>query len=174
MNRLLFRVIYYPTMAFLKLVDMVYKKGYRRWSYKFLRFCGVKFTGTPNYISSDVYVDACELITLGQDCVISKKVVLLTHDYSLTTGMKAIGKLFDKDKQIIGEIKVGDNVFIGLGAMLLPGTTIGDNCIIGAGSVVKGLIPDNSVVVGNPAKVVCSIQDYASKKVASWDKLNVR
>ncbi len=49
--------------------------------------------------------------------------------------------------------------------MLLPGASIGDNVIIGAGSVVSGQIPPNSVAAGNPAKVLCSIQDYYFKKM---------
>ena len=49
---------------------------------------------------------------------------------------------------------LGKDSFIGAGAILLPGTTIGCNCIIGAGAVVKGLVPDYSIVAGNPAKVI--------------------
>ena len=58
---------------------------------------------------------------------------------------------------VFGRIKIGDNVFIGNNCTLLPNTTVGDNCIIGAGSVVRGKFPDNSVIVGNPAKVVLSM-----------------
>ena len=51
-------------------------------------------------------------------------------------------------------ISVGNNVWIGAGVSVLPGVTIGDNCVIGAGSVVARNIPDNSVAVGNPCKVI--------------------
>lgn len=54
-------------------------------------------------------------------------------------------------------ITVGDNVWIGGSVTVLPGVTIGNNCVIGAGSVVTRSIPDNSVAVGNPCKVIKSI-----------------
>ena len=57
-------------------------------------------------------------------------------------------------------ICVGDNVYIGMGAFVMPGVTIGNNCCIGAGAVVTHDIPDGSVAVGIPAKVIKSIQDY--------------
>lgn len=58
----------------------------------------------------------------------------------------------------IAYVKIGDNTFVGAGAIILPKTTIGNFCIIGAGAVVKGNIPDYSVVVGNPAKIIKSIK----------------
>ena len=62
-----------------------------------------------------------------------------------------------------GKIKIGDNVFIGMNSLILPGTTIGNNVIIGAGSVVRGKIPDNSIYSGNPAVFVANIRDHAEK-----------
>jgi serine acetyltransferase len=49
---------------------------------------------------------------------------------------------------------VGDNVFFGVECIVLPNSRIGSNCIIGAGTLVRGEIPDNSVVMGNPGQVV--------------------
>ena len=57
-------------------------------------------------------------------------------------------------------IKVGDNVWIGGNVVVLPGVTIGNNCVIGAGSVVVKDIPDNSIAVGNPCKVIKQINKY--------------
>jgi acetyltransferase-like isoleucine patch superfamily enzyme len=56
--------------------------------------------------------------------------------------------------QIFGRIRVGSDTAIGINSIVLPGAEIGKNCIVGAGSVVRGTVPDNSLVVGNPAKVV--------------------
>ena len=55
-------------------------------------------------------------------------------------------------------VKIGNNVFIGNNCTILPNTTIGDNCIIGSGSVLRGKFPENSVIVGNPAKVIMDIK----------------
>ena len=55
-------------------------------------------------------------------------------------------------------MKIGKNVFIGMGSIILKGTQIGDNTVIGAGSVVSGVIPSNVVVAGNPAKVIREIE----------------
>ena len=51
-------------------------------------------------------------------------------------------------------IAIGDDVWIGAGAMILPGVTIGNKCVIGAGSVVKDDVPDYAVVAGSPAKII--------------------
>lgn len=51
-------------------------------------------------------------------------------------------------------VRIGDNVFVGTGAIILRGTTIGENSVIGAGSVVKGNVPPNVIAAGNPARVV--------------------
>lgn len=56
------------------------------------------------------------------------------------------------------EIVIGENVWIGLNATILKGTTIGNNSVIAAGTVVKGHIPENVVVQGNPAEVIKEIE----------------
>ena len=65
-------------------------------------------------------------------------------------------------------ITVGDNVWIGGGVQVLPGVTIGSNVVIGAGSVVVKDIPDNSVAVGNPCKVIRAITE--EDKIKCWDR----
>lgn len=65
-------------------------------------------------------------------------------------------------------ITVGDNVWIGAGVQVMPGVTIGNNVVIGGGSVVVKDIPDNSVAVGNPCKVIRQITEDDRKK--KWNK----
>ena len=65
-------------------------------------------------------------------------------------------------------ITVGDNVWIGAGVQIMPGITIGNNVVIGAGSIVTKDIPDNSVAVGNPCKVIREITEDDRKK--SWER----
>ena len=57
-------------------------------------------------------------------------------------------------RQALGTITVADNCFIGENSLILCGTSIGSNCVIGAGAVVRGRIPDNSLVIGNPGQIV--------------------
>ncbi|WP_440444150.1 acyltransferase [Phascolarctobacterium sp.] len=59
---------------------------------------------------------------------------------------------------------IGDNVFIGMNATILMGAHIGDNSIVGAGAVVGGKYPDNSVIAGNPASVICTIEEFSAKR----------
>ena len=70
----------------------------------------------------------------------------------------------------IQKTTIGNNVFIGMGAIDQAGSHIGNNVIIGAGANVNGVIPDNSVVLGNPAKVVCSIDEYVNKNKERMEK----
>ena len=59
-----------------------------------------------------------------------------------------------------GKTVIGNNVFVGMNAIILMGTKIGSNVIVGAGAVVSGNIPDNVVVAGNPARVVRTIEEH--------------
>lgn len=65
-------------------------------------------------------------------------------------------------------ITIGDNVWIGAGVQVMPGVTIGSNVVIGGGSVVVKDIPDNSVAVGNPCKVIRAITE--ADRLKSWDR----
>lgn len=166
MKRLLLRICYYPLVWILKPINVINPRIYMRLYTKLLKALGLNMTGMPRYISSDVYFDNFSAITLSERTVISKRCVFLTHDYSPTTAFFAppiLEEYVKSDVRLDGHITIHENVFIGLGTTILPNTDIGRNCIIGAGSVVKGTIPDGSVVVGNPAKVLCSIYDYKKK-----------
>jgi len=59
---------------------------------------------------------------------------------------------------------IGDNVFIGMNATILMGAHIGNNSIVGAGAVVSGSYPDGMVIAGNPAKVICTIDEFYEKR----------
>ena len=72
----------------------------------------------------------------------------------------------------VGPIEIGDNVYIGMGAYIMPNVKIGNNCIIGAGAIVTKSIPDNSVAVGIPAKVIESVNDYYMNCKDNLEDLN--
>jgi maltose O-acetyltransferase len=112
------------------------------------------------------YIDPthCFLIQIGDNVTFSIRVTLLAHDASTK---KILG--FTK----IGKIKVGNNVFVGANSTILPNVTIGDNVIIGANSVVVKDVPDNCVVAGNPARMICSLQDFSEKNSDRMNKTRV-
>ena len=96
----------------------------------------------------------CWLITIGNNVTIAPRVHILAHDAS-TKGFLNYTK--------IGRVNIGNNVFIGAESVVLPNVTIGDNVIIGANSTVTKDIPSNSVYAGNPAKFICTLDEYIDK-----------
>lgn len=96
----------------------------------------------------------CWLISIGNNVTMAPRVHILCHDASTKQFLN-----YTK----IGKVTIGNNVFIGAETVVLPNVTIGDNVIVGANSTVSKDIPDNSVAVGNPAKVICSLNDYIEK-----------
>lgn len=163
MKRKLQRAFYHISKSIIGLLVYVDARLYMRLYNRLLKSCGLRTFGTPRFIAKSVKFDDFDLITVGDRLVVSSKVVFLTHDYSYTTGLIAIHNKPDTDIGILGPIEIGNNVFIGMNSILLPGTRIGDNVIIGAGSVVRGTIPGNVVVSGNPAKVVSDIESHINK-----------
>jgi maltose O-acetyltransferase len=92
-------------------------------------------------------------ITIGDDVQIGPNVQLLTPTHPVEPGPR-------RDKWEAAEpITIGDNVWLGGGAIVLPGVTIGDNTVVGAGSVVTRNLPANAVAVGNPARVVRTLDE---------------
>lgn len=94
------------------------------------------------------------LLTIGDDVTITNATILL-HDASTKIH---IG--YTK----CGRVDIGNRVFIGLNSVILPNVKIGNDVIVGAGTIVSKDIPDNCVVAGNPAKIICSIDDFLTKQ----------
>ena len=97
----------------------------------------------------------CWLITIGDNVTMAPRVHILCHDASTKQFLN-----YTK----IGNVTIGDNVFIGAESVVLPGVTIGNNVIVGANSTVTHDVPDGVVVAGSPAKVICSLDDYLIKE----------
>lgn len=97
----------------------------------------------------------CWLIEIGDNVTMAPRVHILCHDASTKTFLN-----YTK----IGRVTIGDNVFIGAESVVLPGVTIGSNVIIGANSTVTHDVPDNSVIAGSPARVICSLEEYLEKE----------
>ena len=118
-----------------------------------LRKKGVVIGDNVHIYNSSVDGNYGASVTIGNNVTITGTCIL-AHDASTK---KALG--YTK----VGRVHIGNNVFIGYGSGILPETFIGDNVIIGAGSIVRGKVDSNSVVVGNPAKKVCSYSEYIDK-----------
>lgn len=101
------------------------------------------------------------MVEIGNHVRINSNVTFITHDGGVWVLRKMDSSLSDVD--LFGKITVGDNVQISNNAMIMPGVTIGDNCIIGAGAIVTKDIPENSVAVGIPARVIETIDEYLEK-----------
>lgn len=128
----------------------------------------LRLMGVPQF-GSEPY-----LIQIGKQVTISKNVQFINYD-----GGTYIFRNDDDFKDIIkfGEIKIKDNCFIGANSIIMPGVTIGTNCVIGAGSIVTKSIPDNSVAVGVPAKVIMTTEEYKKKCINNnikYDVLNYK
>ncbi len=165
-GRLIHRVRYYGLRVVVDCVGRINHRLYMRLNSWLLKSSGLRLKGTPRYIASSVYFDDMDRINLGDNIVISSHVRFLTHDYSATTALRAIGRAPDSDIALQRGITVGDNVFIGLASIIMPNTVIGDDVIVGAGAVVRGNVPARSVVIGNPASVVMSIEEFAARAEA--------
>lgn len=150
----------------IKLLLYINFHWYMRNYVKHLKKLGVKLD-SPAFISPDAKFDGTDysLIEIGDKSVISTNVLLLTHDFSLFHAFYAAGYEMEGVPNRVKGIRVGKNSFVGANCTLLPGTTVGDNSIIGAGSVLRGSFPDNSIIMGNPAKVVANTVDWIEKKV---------
>ncbi|RZJ70836.1 acyltransferase [Flavobacterium sp.] len=107
----------------------------------------------------DVILDPshCWHIQIGDNVTMAPRVHVLAHDASFHhhTGYGRIGNVI-----------IGNNVFIGADTVILPNVTIGDNSIIGANSTVSKDVPANSVAAGSPAKVICTLEEYLEKNNA--------
>jgi acetyltransferase-like isoleucine patch superfamily enzyme len=84
--------------------------------------------------------------------------VLIANNSILTTVNHKIGEGLYRGNQVTGKITVGNNVWIGANATILPGVSIGENSIVGAGGVVTKDVPANTIVGGVPAKLIRTIE----------------
>lgn len=123
------------------------------YSIKELRENGIQIGENCDIYTNKIDIAHGFLITIGDNVTISNA-RLLTHDGSTK-------KILGYSK--VGRIDIGNDVFIGADAIILPGVKIGNKVIVGAGSVVTHDIPDDSVAVGNPARVVKKYSEFINE-----------
>lgn len=92
--------------------------------------------GDKCFLNSNVSITCMDKIIIGNGCQIANNVVIVDHDHDYKSSLSDFVK---------EEVTIGENVWIGANCVILKGSNIGDNCVIAAGSVVKGVIPSNTL-----------------------------
>lgn len=131
-----------------------------------LRKKGVRIGENARFYSPShtlVDVSAPWLISMGDNVRVTHGVIILTHDYSWSV-LKALKENGGRVLGAQSPVTIGNNVFIGMNAIICRGVTIGDNVVIGAGSVVTKDVESNSVYAGSPAKKIMSIEEFYQKR----------
>jgi maltose O-acetyltransferase len=112
--------------------------------------------GQGVYIAPSAYLDAGHpwLIEIGDQTLVGPWAIVLAHDTStrLHTG-----------HTLVGRVRIGRRVYVGHGAIVMPGSTVGDEAVISPGSVVHGDIPSRAMAIGNPARVVSDVATAAER-----------
>ena len=134
---------------------------------KLAKILGVKF-GKDCHFMTRGWGSEPYLISMGDNVQTSSGVNFITHDGSA----RVIRKKYPEYNQvdIFGKITIGNNVFIGMNATILPNTKIGNNVIIGACSLVRGELKDDSVYAGVPVKYICSLEEFHKKQKYDFTK----
>jgi len=111
---------------------------------------GVVEIGAKTVLGQECTISAFQHVSIGRECVIADRVMLIDFDHGVVEVERPIRLqgIYKRD------VRVGHNVWIGYGACILRGVTVGDNAIIGTNSVVTRDVPANSVVAGVPARVI--------------------
>ena len=107
-------------------------------------------TVKSGYMNAGAQLRCKERITIGENCAIARNVLIMDFDAHLITYEDGT------NNRVTAPITIGNSVWIGAGATILKGVTIGDNAIIGAGAVVTKDVKANTIVAGNPAKLIRS------------------
>lgn len=147
-------------MTFKRIISKVKGKYLHKFKpLKYVQLVGVNFPRGGVHLYGNIsWGTEPWLITLGNNVHITEGVKFITHD-----GGTLLYRHHIPDLEITKPIVLGNDVYIGNDVIILPGVTIGNNVVIGAGAVVSKDIPDNSVAVGVPARVVKTADEYLEK-----------
>lgn len=107
--------------------------------------------GNNVHTNNNLFVCALNIIKIGSDTLIGEHVTILDHEAHGTSAKnrRSVGE--------IGDVIIGENVWIGNNVLILKNTEIGENCIVAAGAVVSGKYPPNVIIGGIPAKIIRKI-----------------
>jgi acetyltransferase-like isoleucine patch superfamily enzyme len=113
-------------------------------------------------IEQNVHIVCHDSISIGNNVSIAGHcaIVDVTHPVGAIQAGHKMGVCIDPARS---KVNIGENSFIGFGAIVLPNVTIGRNCVVGAGSVVTGDVPDGAIVAGAPARVIGNVAGSADE-----------
>jgi acetyltransferase-like isoleucine patch superfamily enzyme len=106
--------------------------------------------GPKTVIGQDCTISAFQHVSLGRECILADRVMLIDFDHGVTEVERPIRLqgIYKRD------VRIAHNVWIGYGACVLRGVRIGENSIVGTNSVVTKDVPENAVVAGVPAQLL--------------------
>ncbi len=106
--------------------------------------------GAKTVIGQECTISAFQHVSIGRECIIADRVMMIDFDHGVTEVERPIRLqgIYKRD------VRVGHNVWIGYGACVLRGVTVGDNSVVGTSTVVTKAVPPNSVIAGAPARVI--------------------
>ena len=140
----------------------VFRKLYNKcWRYfstplRFAKHIGVN-VGDNCLISTKQWSTEPYLVTIGNNVQITNNVMILTHG-----GGNSVRKLIP-NFDVFGKVIIEDWAYIGANSIILPGVTIGEGALVAAGSVVTKSVPPYTLVAGNPARIICNIDEYIER-----------
>lgn len=142
------------------LIKLHLKKPIDYNSIEYLRSRGIEIGENVHLYNTNIDFGHGFLVSIGNNVTLTG-VMVLAHDVSTQISL-GVSK--------VGRVRIGNNVFVGHGSIVLPGVSIGDNCVIGAGSVVSKNIPSGSIAVGNPIRIVGSYENFVKKHKAQMEQ----
>jgi acetyltransferase-like isoleucine patch superfamily enzyme len=133
--------------------DAVVRMG--RWSWlghgcKIRAHEGIVAIGAKSVLGQECTISSYKHVSIGRECIVADRVMMIDFDH----GMVEVERPIRNQGIYTRDVNVGHNVWIGYGACVLRGVTVGDNCVIGTSAVVTKDVPDNAVVGGVPAKLI--------------------
>lgn len=125
---------------------------------KYARYLGVKI-GNNCFISTREWSSEPYLVTIGDNVAITHNVSIFTH------GGARVARRIYPDFDVFGKVEIKDWAYIGANSIIMPGVTIGEGALVAAGSVVTKSVAPYTVVGGNPARYICTVQEYIDRNI---------